>query len=44
MLWTTVASNGVGCVGCIALHELRLCSYISHVVLVTRIVMDIEFL
>jgi hypothetical protein len=43
---TAVASwNGVGCVGCSSLHELTMsCNYISLVVVVTCIVMNVEFL
>ena len=43
---TAMASlNGGGCVGCFALHELMMsCTYISQVVMVMPIVMDVEFL
>jgi hypothetical protein len=46
VFWTAMASlKGGGCVGCFALHELMTsCSYISQVVVVMRIVMDVEFL
>jgi hypothetical protein len=43
---TAMASlNGGGCVGCFALHGLMMsCNHVSQVVVVMRIVMDVEFL
>jgi hypothetical protein len=44
VFWTAMASlNGGGCVGYFALHELMTsCSYIPQVVVVMRIVMDVD--